>query len=272
MIEDLLPAAILGPDTKQGVYTGTISQIYADGTVDVDLGSNAIATGCYVVASYTPVTGDLVELVRRDSSSWLVYGPRRTSNATTVQVGRSVGIPWNINPAAPGVSNPLVKNPVSTRSWRESDGWGGAYLPAVDYVGQGAYSSGSLGYYRGCYFYGAGAFTVLAGRRCTSLTIRLSRAGSGGASGGTTQWIAPHVHATQPAGQPTFVGGVSGVGTLAWNTAGVFNLPIEWGQGLIDGIYSGFGHLLLAYGNFNYSIAKGLSGDASTGQISLGWT
>jgi hypothetical protein len=228
-----------------------------------------------VLAWYTPQTGDPVQVMRRDNASWLVLGTTRTSNPTTVAVGRSWGFPYNITPATPppvgsgGPANPYVVAAGATHSWRDSEGWS---VTIGDTVGQGAFST-QYGYYRGCYFYGDTAFAALAGRTCTRLRIKIVRTGAGGLTGGTQQIIAPHAHGSQPANPPYFIPsfGTVNAGSVAWSSSGTFDLPVSWGQALIDGTARGLGHLLLAAGNGNYSLNAGKSADSTTGQLTIDW-
>ncbi len=265
-----LASALVAPDRDGPLFFATIRQVYANGTVDVDFGGGRVGTACVVQSSYSPTAGQQVVVERFNAGLWLVRGDVRTSNTTTVAVGRSIGIPYNITPVTPTGANPLVVSVAGTSSWRSADGWSGAYLPTTDTVAQGAYST-AYGYYYGCYFYGANAFVSLAGRTCTRIRIRLNRQGSGGSAGGTQQVIAPHVHPSQPADSPLFATTGVNVGALGWGSAGVFDLPVSWGQSIIDGTYSGFGHFLLAAGNGNYSLAVGKGGNGATGQITLDW-
>lgn len=262
LAQRLAPQDADGPE-----FFATVTQIYANGLVDVDFGGGRKATSCLVRDTYIPATGQQVTVRRFNAALWIVEGGVRTSNPTTVTVGRQWTFPFNITQGAPGVSNPYVVNAAATHSWRNTEGWG---VTIGDTVGQGAFTA-QYGYYQGCYFYGGSAFSALAGRRCTGITIKLVRTGSGGASGATPQYIGPHPHGSQPADQPLFAWGSRNVGSLSWSSSGTFTLPTEWGQALIDGTVKGFGHLLLASGNGNYSLNAGQSADSTTGQVSLSW-
>lgn len=266
-----LARVLATPDTAGAVVAGFVAGINADGTVIVDFGGGRKTGACRVLATYTPVMGDVVECIRRDASSWLVLGAIRTSNATTQTLLLSVRMPYNVRPGVGGVSNPLVVNATATGSWRPSDGWS----RAQPY--QGAYSS-SYGYWQSGYFYGAGAFAALAGRTVTSITIRLHRntaiGGSGvGSSAATALWIAPHAHPTQPSGAPTWTDTAQNVGALTApddSQVGTFALPVAWGQALVNGSAAGFGHLRLT--TTEYLRCKGVAEDALTGQLSIGWS
>lgn len=265
-----LSRVLTPPDTTAPVVAATIASVSSDGTVIVDFGGGRKSGACRVLSAYTPTFGDVVEVMRRDAGSWLVLGSVRSSNTTTQNGALIVRTPYNVLPSVGGVSNPLTVSVSATGSWRQADGWGSSYMPTTDAVAQGAYSPIST-YYYGCYFYGSGAFASLAGRRCTSLTIRVHRLGSGGTSAATQQVIGPHVHPTQPGGAPSFPWGAQNVGSLAWNATSTLTLPSSWGDLLISGQAAGLGHLLLAWGNGNQSYAAGKAADSLTGQLSIGW-
>lgn len=264
--------SILAPKDRDGmIVPATVEEIFADGTVSVSFGADRIVSPCRVLSWYTPASGDAVEVVRRDDASWLVLGQVRVSNPATVTVGQQWGFPYSITPASPGAANPLVVSATSTRTWREgTDGWSPVGLPAADSVAQGAATT-AYGYYRGCYFYGSNVFTVLAGRRCTRLQIRLNRLSVGGFSASTSQVLAPHAHGSQPVDPPYFVNSAVDVGSLAWGANAVFDLPPAWGDQLISGVAKGVGHLLLAAGNGYYSLSAGKTADTLTGQLTLDW-
>lgn len=262
----LLRDALSKPDPDPLVWLATITSIDAGGTVGIDLGGGRTIDVASVLSSYTPRVGDVVQVLRRDGSTWLVLGDVRDSNQTTVDVTTSLSFPFNVAPAAPAVANPFVVDSNNIQSWRNNEGWSGA--AESNNAAQGAFST-TWGYYRGCYFYGSTAFSALKGATCTGITIRLHRDGSGGIAGGERQWIAPHTHATQPSGAPYFPVGATNVGSLAWNGIGTFALPTIWGQRLIDGVYKGFGHLYL--GTADYSICVGLGSDALSGRLSISW-
>lgn len=262
-----LALALAPADTLATISAATIADIAADGTVSVDLGGGRVVPGCRVLAtSYSPTTGDSVEVVRRDANSFLVLGAVRTSAPTTVEVSDSVGLAWTVQPAygEAASSGSKIVNATDTQSYRSSDKW------ERDDVYQGAYSSSvSLGYFRGCYFYG-NAFGSLVGKRCTRLRIRLSRKGSGGIAGAESIYLAPHAHASRPSGSPIWRASARNVGSLAWGDSGTFDLPVSWGQALIDGTVKGFGHLRDS--SSDYAIFNSLAADSLSGRLTLDWT
>lgn len=257
------------PDLGGDLSTARVVRVYIDGTVDVDLGAGRIAHAP-VLDPYEPRSGRPVRVLHT-GGAWLVLGEARTANAATQTVRTRTRIPYNVKPSTAAVANPLVALTTDTGSWRSADGWSAGYLPTSDAVAQGAWSSSELGFYRGCYFYGS-AFDALAGRRSGTPTIRLSRAGAGGSSGATSQWLALHAHKTRPDGEPVFVTGAINVGSLTWGTNGDFNLPQEWGQMLLDGRAGGVGHLLSAIGSGSYSICNGRGTYAASGRLTIPWS
>lgn len=281
-------SSVLTPaDTVQNVLSVTVTQVYSDGTVDVDLGGNRTMENVPCLSWYTPSVGDAVEIVRRDIGSWLVLGTVLTSAQTTVSVAGSWTLPYNVKPLpapppnppdppqtppAPARTHKLVVQAVSTHSWRNTaDGWDHLtrYTTQAPYVYQGAYTSyiGSAdGYWMGCYFYGS-AFDSIRGTTCVSCSIHLVRRSSGGQGGPVAQYIAPHAHKSMPSGRPLFTASASNVGSLAWGRTGTFSLPRSFGQQLCDGTAHGFGHRYS--GSASYSINGDVSENPYTGAIVL---
>lgn len=248
------------PDTVQAVPKGTIRQVYADGTVDLATGEG-VAKGCLVAAWYAPRTGDVVRYARCDQATLMVLGTVRTWNETTVDVDKAVSLAWNVNPAPVSIPNPLVVNAVATKSFRGGD-W------ERDQVYQGAYTT-RYGYWYGLYFYGAGAFDALRGRRITSASIRICRSNEGGVIADVPAIVAPHIHPTQPGSAPYFTMGGRTIGSSDRNTAVEMGLPLDMAQQLADGKAAGIGHNYS--GTAEYSILDSLAMDPTSGRLTLGW-
>lgn len=249
------------------IQQGAVTAVGTDGTVSLRMGDGSTVESAFVLSSYAPASGDLVEVMARNRTSWLVLGSVRTSNPPAAPIQITHSFPFNVTAAAPSVSNPLVLAPSDIQSWRDNEGWSGA--EQSNRAAQGAIST-RWGYYRGCYFYGPGAFSALSGRTGVSLSIRLHRWSSGGNGGAESIWLAPHTHETQPSDAPYFAAPAVNVGSLAWNGTGTFTLPAEWAQKFCDGVYKGIGHLYL--GTADYSIFHGLDTDSLSGQLSVGWS
>lgn len=259
---DVIQADPFDPRGTENSSRATISNIYTDGTVDLSY-KGGTAARVPVSSAYAPRTGDVVEVIRRNMSSLLVLGPVRTSNQTTVDVDSGLSLMYNVEPALAPVDttpNPLVVNPTSTKSFRGGD-W------ERDDVYQGA-AAPQYGYWRGCYFYGTTP-QQLAGRRCTRLRIRISRKGEGGVISNVAQYLLGHVHESQPSSSPLFTTHAHLAGHATRNQPIDLDLPVEWGQALMDGQLKGFGHLRDTTGD--YSIAYSKAGDAATGRLTIDW-
>lgn len=267
-------ARVLTPPDKVGaIVSATIGQVNADGTVIVDFGAGRKSGPSRCVAAYTPLPGDPVEVQRRDATSWLVLGTTRTSNATTQTGTLVLRTPYNVRPSTGGVANPLVVSAAATASWRDSDGW------SRTQPYQGAYStSAGYGYWRGCGFYGAGAFAALAGRTAGASTIHMHRhtaiGGTGvGSSAAVSLYLAPHAHATQPSTPPVWVDTPRIIGSM---TAGDdlqvadLTIPLDWVQMLCDGKAAGFGLLRLT--TADYARWKSVAEDSTSFRLTLGWS
>lgn len=258
-----LARALAPADTPATIIGATITEISSDGTATVDLGGGRLVPGCRVLAAYAPAPGDSVEVVRRDDSTFLILGAVRTSNVTTVDVAGSITLAWNVQPAyvEPADTGTKVVNCADTHSCRSGD-W------ERDEIYQGAYLP-SYGYWRGCYFYG-NAFGSLVGKRCTRIRITISRKAEGGIAGEEDVYLAPHVHASRPGSSPIFKAAAVKVGTLSWGETGTFDLPVSWGQGLINGTMRGFGHIRDS--TSTYAIFNSLAGDPASGRLTIDWS
>lgn len=258
-----LARALAPADTPATIIGATVTDIAADGTVTVDLGGGRLVPGCRVLASYSPATGDNVEVVHRDDSTFLVLGAVRNSNVTTVDVASSITLAWNVLPAYVEAAQTGSKtvSAIDTHSgrsgkWERDEIYQGAYVP-------------SYGYWRGCYFYG-NAFGSLVGKRCTRIRIFVSRRSEGGVAGPEDIYIAPHAHATRPSGSPVWKAGATRVGSLSWGAEGWFDLPVSWGQGLINGTMRGFGHIKDS--TSTYAIFNSVQSVAASGRLIVDWS
>jgi len=246
--------------------TAKIYRVYADGTVDLNLGGGRIFGPVNVLDTYTPTTGALVSIMTYPNGQKIVLGSLRTANATTQRETVALAFPFNVLPGTSSVANPYVVPAAASGSWRSADGW--AYLGGT--VAQGAYST-AYGYYKGCWFYGDGAFDALAGRTVTRVALTVERESAGGVAGAQMHTAALHAHGTQPGGEPTFVSEGRDIGSLAWGAAAEFDLATVWGQALVDGAAHGVGLLRMASGNGNYSLCQP-AGVSSSGQLRIWWS
>ena len=254
--------------TSNSAPDGTTAKVYrvwADGTVDLDLGGGRIFGPVNVLDTYTPRTGALVSIMTYPNGQKIVLGATRTANATTQREVVAVAFPFNVLPGTSSVANPYVVAAASSGSWRSADGW--AFLGGT--VAQGAYST-AYGYYKGCWFYGDTAFAALAGRTVTRAALTVARQSAGGVAGAQLHSVALHAHGTRPGGEPTFVSPAFDTAPLAWGAAGEYDLPVDWGQSLVNGGAKGVGLLRLASGNGNYSLCQP-AGVSSSGQLRIWW-
>lgn len=252
--------ALATPDALGDIITATVSAVAADGTVSLDFGGGRVVSRCPVLSTFTPGPGDSVQVLRRDSSSWLVLGTIRTSSPATVNVTASLSFPFNVLPAT-SRATPFDVWAAGSRSWRQDLGWDRAT------VVQGSPSAAD-GYHRGLYFYGD-VIPDLAGRLATSLSITIVRE-AGGTAAAVPVYIAPHAHDAQPTGAPYFTADPIVVGTIAPGATLTFTLPTAWGQDLIDRKVKGFGHLYL--GTEDYAVFTSPATVGGSGRLILGWS
>jgi len=246
--------------------TAKIYRVYADGTVDLNLGGGRIFGPVNVLSTYTPTTGALVSVMTYPNGQKIVLGATRTANATTQRETVAAAFPFNVRPGTSSVANPYVIPAAASGSWRSADGW--AFLGGT--VAQGAYST-AYGYYKGLWFYGDSAFDALAGRTVDRIAVTVARESAGGVSGAQLHTVALHAHGTRPGGEPTFVTGGLDTAPLAWGAAGEFDMFADWGQSLVDRRAHGVGLLRLASGNGNYSLCQP-AGVSNSGQLRIWWS
>jgi hypothetical protein len=251
--------------------SGIIAGVNTDGTVDLSY-LGGIVTNVPVVSTYTPTSGDVVQIMRRGTASLLVLGAVRTSNTGGGTVSADFVVSYNVDavPSAitgggtAGSTGVLSVIPYTAGSYRRTDGW------AKSDVRQGVYySSTQLGYYHGAWFYGVNAFSQLKGRTITRVRIYLSRDSSGGVFAAEPIHIYRHKNATKPSGDVYFFGSQVSAPKLAVSSSGIFDLPISVGQELASGYAKGLG--LLHNGTSDYLILNGLSSYANSGRLDISW-
>jgi hypothetical protein len=241
-----------------------------DGTVTLSyLGS--VLNNVPVISTYTPTTGDVVQIMRRGASSLLVIGAYRTTNPAGGTVASDFVILYNID-AVPGAitgggttgaTGVLTVMPVSAGSYRRVDGW------ARSDVRQGAYyTSTQLGYYHGGWFYGASAFNALRGRTITRVRFYLERQQAGTYSAQPI-YVYGHKNATKPSGDIYFTGKKQGSISAVWPSAGAYDLPVSVGTNLASGNYKGVG--LLYNGTNDYMVFSSIAQYADSGRLDITW-
>ena len=256
-----LTLADLFSSDDNSVIVGQIENINEDGTVDLTIAGGTVAD-VPVLGTYTPQSGEVVVALRQNAAALLVLGAVRRSNATTVNFETRFKTVWNVTASSTASSGTLTVDPVSASAYRSSDGWGGR-AAAV----QGAYVT-RWGYYHGAYFYGAGAFNSVRGRRATSATIKLKRANTGGTISNVPVYIALHAHDTRPGGAPVYTTGAKRIGVLDRDESATFTLPTSWAQLLLDGRAKGVG--VLRDTTADYSIYAAPS--SSNGRVVINWS
>lgn len=260
----VLVDALTSPDSDAPIVSGRLAAFAQDGTCTVDLGAGRVLPGVLRPAGVSLAVGDTVLLTRCDATRWLVLCRPATTAPVTIPAAESWLMPWNVTTAAAtGAANPLVVNATDAGSWAFNS-W------ADSTVKQGYYSSSSAIRY-GAWWYGPGAFAPVAGRVATSLTLRVSRPGSGGVNTALPVHARLHLDPTRPGGGPTWHGdgGAAPTGP-AWSAAATVSLPTWWGQALIDGTAAGVGLYYPSSGD--YAVYNDLATDAACGQLALGWS
>ncbi len=270
-------------DSGDPVMSAVVEDVKVDGTVDLSF-SGGLASDVPVLGWYTPATGDVVRVLRVGRTQFLVLGTTRVSNPATVRVATSRTLSWKVNaaPDAPdptdnptGLVSPFVVSADSSRSYRSTDGW------SRDDPYQGVFSS-SLGYWRGCWFYGKKP-QAAKGVTVTRCRIQVRRQNSShGNNSPSYLYVYPHAHETRPSGDPIFrtdaINGVRGparIGPLnrgEASTAPGLDLPKQWGQALVDGYVKGFGLRRDVTGLENYVILDGKVAYADSGKLSIDFT
>lgn len=248
-----------------------ITGINTDGTVSLNyLGGTA--NNVPVLSTYTPTSGDVVQIMRRGPSSLLVLGAYRTVNTAGGTVASDFVISYNVDAIAipitgggtSGSTGTLSVLAANTGSYRRTDGW------SRNDVRQGVYyTSTQLGYYHGAWFYGVGAFNQLRGRTITRVRIYLQRDSSGGNFAAEPIHIYRHKNATRPTGDVYFLGQQVSAPKLAVSSSGIFDLPISVGEELASGYAKGLG--LLYNGTGDYLILSSLASYANSGRLDISW-
>lgn len=249
--------------------TAVVDTLNADGTVDLRyLGGIARSVG--VVATYAPVSGDVVQIIRRGPSSLIVIGPIRTVNTVANSaVATDLIIAYNVQPVPTSVtsSGTYTYTPSSSGSYRTADKWGS---PVRDELRQGAYfSSTQFGYYQGAWFYGTNAFTNLRGLTVTSATLTMRRKTGSGVFAAEPIYVYTTKNPTRPTGAPFYVKYV-GAYSLAVGDSAVFNIPTWVATGLASGAYHGLG--IKYNGTADYLAVDGIGAYNLSGRLQVGWT
>jgi len=254
----------------QAPRSGVISQVNTDGTVNLSyLGGQF--NNVPVISTYTPTTGDVVQVMRRGPASLIVIGSFRTTNPAGGTVASDFVISYNVD-AVPstitgggtaGSTGTLTVRPTVAGSYRRTDGW------SRSDVRQGVYyTSTQLGYYHGGWFYGSTAFSQLKGRTITSVKLYLRREQAGNYASEPI-YLYGHKNATRPTGDIYFVGQKIGALKMPWPATSTFNLPLSVGTNLASGYLKGLG--LLYNGTGDYVVLSSLAQYSDSGRLDIGW-
>jgi hypothetical protein len=244
--------------------------VNTDGTVNLNY-LGGVVNNVPVLSTYTPTTGDVVQVMRRGPSSLLVLGAYRTSNSAGGTVASDFVILYNIDavPSAitgggtAGSSGVLTVMPQSAGSYRRTDGW------SRSDVRQGVYyTSTQLGYYHGGWFYGATAFSQLKGRTITRVRLYLQREQAGNFAAEPIH-IYRHKNSTKPSGDIYFVGGQVATPKLGWPGSAIVDLPLYVGSNLVTGYARGLG--LLHNSTADYLVLSSIAQYANSGRLDISW-
>jgi hypothetical protein len=118
------------------------------------------------------------------------------------------------------------------------------------------------------FFYNVAAMQALFGR-VTRCKIELHRDSAAGYSAPQTNHFVVHSFGSRPAGSPMGgLGASADSGSMAWGGSGVFDLPVAWGQALIDGLFGASG---IAWGlvGGRYMRGPSLAGQGGQGKLTI---
>lgn len=168
-------------------------------------------------------------------------------------------------PVAPGTAPGTYDfRATYAETWSSQIGWRGTAVGLAH--GDGDNWGGNSGISTSIFLYDVAAIQALSGRvtRCKVYMKRDLQAGSS-APQGNKFWL--HTMTTRSGGSPlpTF-GAQIDSGQLGWGQDGLFDLPVAWGQALIDNSFSYKG---LGWGNVlaRYMRASGLAGIPDQGHL-----
>lgn len=134
--------------------------------------------------------------------------------------------------------------------------------------GNGSQWGSTYGVNSTLFFYDYNAIRALSGR-VTRFKIRLKRDSTAGYSSPQTNHFMAHTWPNRPAGSPIGgLGAAADIGSLAWGQDATFDLPVAWGQWIVDGYLNMGG---IAWGNVQgrYMRGVGLGSNADQGHIAI---
>jgi hypothetical protein len=270
-LPDRLLDILAGTTTDdQAARSGIITVVNTNGTVSLNY-LGGVFTNVPVLSTYTPTTGDVVQVMRRGPGSLMVIGAVRTSNPSGGTVVSDFVITYNVDavPSAitgggtAGSSGVLTVRPYIAGSYRRVDGWSRADVRQGVY-----YTSTHLGYYHGGWFYGTNAFGQLKGRTVTRVRLYLKRE-QAGTFNAEPIYLYGHKNAQKPTGDIYYVGQKIGNISIAYPGSGVYDLPLPIGTQLGSGYLKGLG--LLYSGTGDYVVLSSLASYADSGRLDISW-
>lgn len=179
--------------------------------------------------------------------------------------------PWSdhvsiTSPAKPGpAAGAYSFFAVSASTWQTAAGYG--WRPDSDgsYHGDGSEWGSTRGQQLGVFFYGNRPFTKLAGGRVTRCQVYMLRLDDSGISTAQLNHWGLHNLTGRPAGAPPIYN-YADAGSLARGQDAYFDLPVSWGQALVDGTRAG-----ISWGNVpaRYMHAPSVASNSNIGRIVL---
>jgi hypothetical protein len=147
-------------------------------------------------------------------------------------------------------------------TWRTDQG----PASATNYTWQGRSSGSSYGIQTGCAFYG---FTPqsLSGATITRASVRLRRR-NGGSYSARTPTLRLITQVSRPGGAPTLNESTSGP-SIEIDEEIVFDLPVAWGQALVDGTRGGIATFISA--DDPYMVFSGIGTYSAAWTLTLYW-
>lgn len=257
-------ADIISSTTGELPRSAVVDNINNDGTVDLFYMGGQVYN-VPVLSTYQPVSGDVVQIMRRGNSLIILGVLRATNNLASSTVQTDFSIVYNVagtTTTQAGSSGTFTFSATSSGSYRTADRWGDR-----NELRQGAYfSSTRFGYYQGEWWYGS--FADLRGRDITRVRITMRRRSGSGVFSAEPISLWTTKNATKPSGAPYYVKKI-GTYKLAVGDTGTFDLPTWVGEHLRSGAARGLG--IRDNSTANYLALDGTATYAQSGQLLIGW-
>lgn len=236
------------------VPEGTVSSIPGGSQINVTVDGET--KSCRYLTGYTPVVGDLVSLTWHGGTPF-VMGKSSGSASTTAVASTGVSDP------APSSSSGVDRFPAtSSGTWSHSvGGWSSYY--GSDLM-QGTWAGKS---YSGAWFYGSAPKSKLEGKKVSKVLVKYgSRKYAGNYNDPLVLNLYRHTQTSMGSSEPPRTHGPQGV-TLAVNAGpGWVELPISWGQAIVD---DGGG---ISISGGSYGGVSGRGAEAESGLLEIHWS